>query len=83
MVGLTQILAKMTGLKQVLLQTVKTQMKCSIIIRAYTVFKGQKDLQTKEYIFFNYNPTPLDLYNGLSQALLYQTRRKNYLVYKG
>ena len=38
--------------KQVLLQTVKTQMKCSIMlhfIRVYTVFKGKKDLLTKEY----------------------------------
>ena len=59
-------------------------MKCSIIIRAYTVCKSQKDHHTKEYIFLlNYNPTPLDLYNGLSQALLYQTRRKNPLVYQG
>ena len=41
--------------KRVLLQTVKTQMKCSItlhFIRVYTVFKGEKDLQTKEYNFF-------------------------------
>ena len=31
--------------------------------------KGKNDLQTKEYnIFENYNPTPLDMYNGLSQV---------------
>ena len=56
-------------LKQVLLQTVKTQMKCSIMlhfIRVYTVCKGKKDLQTKNVVFFeNYNMTPLDMYNGL------------------
>ena len=42
--------------KQVILQTVKIQMKCKIMlhfIRVYTVCKGKKDLQTKEYnIFF-------------------------------
>ena len=38
--------------KQVLLQKVKTQMKCSIMlhfISVYTICKGKKDLQTKEY----------------------------------
>ena len=31
--------------------------------------KGKKDLQIKEYNFFlNYNLTPLDMYNGLSQV---------------
>ena len=37
--------------KQVLLQTVKTQMKCSIMqhfIKVYTVCKGKKDLKTKD-----------------------------------
>ena len=41
--------------KQVLFQTVKTQMKCSIklhFIRVYTVFKGKKDFQTKECFIF-------------------------------
>ena len=41
--------------KQVLLQTVKTQMKCSIMlhfIRVYTVCKGKKVLRTKEYNIF-------------------------------
>ena len=39
-------------LKRVLLQTVKTQMKCSIMlhfIRLYTVCQGKKDLKTKIY----------------------------------
>ena len=44
--------------------TVKTQMKCSILlhfIRVYSVCKGYKVLQTKEYnIFENYKLTPLD-----------------------
>ena len=41
--------------KRVLLQTVKTQMKCRIMrhfIRVYPVCKGRKDLQTKEYNIF-------------------------------
>ena len=58
-------------LKRVLLQTVMTQIKCSIMlyfIRVYTVCKGKKDLQTKNTIFFNYTLIPLCMYNGLSQA---------------
>ena len=47
-------------------------MKCSIMlhfIRVYTVCEGKKDLLTKECnILFNYNLTPLDIYNGLSQV---------------
>ena len=42
-------------MKQVLLQTVKTQMKCSIMlhfIRVYTVCKGKKHLQTKKIQYF-------------------------------
>ena len=41
--------------KWVLLQTVKTQMKCSIMlhfIRVYTICIGKTDLQTKNTIFF-------------------------------
>ena len=41
--------------KRVFLQTVKTQMKCSLVlhfIRVYTVCKVKKDLQTKEYTIF-------------------------------
>ena len=47
-------------------------MKYSIMLyffRVYTVCKGKKDIQTKEYnIFLNYNLKPLDMYNGLSQV---------------
>ena len=56
--GMTQISLNsyMTDYRtRVLLQTVKTQMKCSIMlhfIRVYTVCKGKKDLQTKEYNIF-------------------------------
>ena len=41
--------------RRVFLQAVKTQMKCSIMlhfIRVYTVCKGKKYLQTKEYNIF-------------------------------
>ena len=45
-------------------------MKCSKMLhfnRVYTVCKGKKDIQTKEYnIFENYNLTPLDIYNEVS-----------------
>ena len=37
-------------------------------IRFYSVCKGQKDLQTKKYNFFNYNLTSIDMVNGLSQV---------------
>ena len=39
-------------------------------IRVYTVCIRKKDLQNKEYSNFekNYNLTPLDIYNGLSQV---------------
>ena len=51
--------------KWVLLQTVKTQMKCSIMlhfIRVYTVCKGKKYLQTtrNKYFLIIYNPTSQD-----------------------
>ena len=40
-----------------------------LFIRVYTVCKGKKDLQTKEYILCsNYNLTPFDMCNGLSQV---------------
>ena len=63
--------------KLVLWQTVKTQVKCSIMlhfIRIYTVCKGKRDLQTKESKFVeNYRPTLLALYNALSHSMcLYQ-----------
>ena len=55
--------------KQVLLQPVKTQIKCHIMghfIRAYTV--KVKIYSDKKYIIFfkNYNMMPPDMYNGLS-----------------
>ena len=57
--------------KRVLLQTMNTQMKYSImlnVIRVYTVCKGKNDLQTKETIYFeNYSVTCPDMYNRLSQ----------------
>ena len=57
--------------KRVLLQSVKTHMKCSImlhIIRVYTVCKDHKRSSDKiVQHFFNYNLTPLDMYTGLSQ----------------
>ena len=61
---------------------------CSIMlhfIRVYTVCKGKKIFRQKNTIFFeNYNLTPLDMYNEQRiPSLLYQTRRKNTLVYKG
>ena len=75
--------------KCVLLQTVKTQIKCSIMlhfIRVYTVCKGKKrssDIQIHIiFLIINYNGTPQGMKIGLSPSLLYQTRRKNPLVYK-
>ena len=55
--------------KRELIQTVKTQTKCGISSGSSLSVKG-KNLQTKEHnIFFKkYNLTPLDMYNGLSQA---------------
>ena len=58
--------------KRVIFQTVKTQMKCSIMlhfIRVYTVCIDKKKIfRQKISIFFeNYNLTPLDMYNGLYQ----------------
>ena len=48
-------------------------------IRVYTVCKCKKGLQTKEYnIFLNYNPTPLDIYNVLSQV--YISNQKKELI---
>ena len=59
--------------KGVLLQTVMTQMKCSIMlhfIRVFTAFKGKKNLQTN--FFFSskliYNLIPLDMFNGLARV---------------
>ena len=74
--------------KRVLLQTVQTQMKCSIMrhfIRVSTV-KVTKIFRQKNTIFLeNYNLTPLDMYNGLSQmycikSLVYKGLRPNYFI---
>ena len=57
--------------KRVCLQTVKTHVKCSIMlhfIRVYTVKVKQISRQKKTIIFENYNLTPFDMYNGLSQV---------------
>ena len=47
-------------------------------VRVYTVCKGQKDLQTKvkEFLFENYNLTPLEVYNGLSQVYCIKPERR-------
>ena len=58
--------------KQVLLQTVKTQMKCRIMlhfIRCTPFVMVKKIFRLKNTISIeNYNLTPLDMYNGLSQV---------------
>ena len=61
-------------------------MKCSIILhffRVYTVLKVKKDLQTKEYNVFLINMTLPRYVQWTIPSLLYQTRKKNPLVYKG
>ena len=48
--------------KQVLLQTVKTQMKCPImrhLIKVYTVCNGKKDHRQNTIIFETYNLTKI------------------------
>ena len=69
-----------------LLQTVKTQMKCSIMlyfIRVNTVCKGKKDLQTKEYnIFENHNLTRHPRYNLTMDNAKFIISKKP-LAYKG
>ena len=58
--------------KRVLLQTVKTHMKCSIMphfIRVYTFVKVKKSSDKRILLlFFQINLTSLDMYNGLSQV---------------
>ena len=69
--------------KGVLLQTAKTLMKYSIMlhfIRVYTVCRGKNDLQKIYNIFFNYNPTLLDMYNGLSQVCCFKPDGRVYSV---
>ena len=69
--------------KWVLLQTVKTHMKCSMLhfIRVYTVCKGIKDFQTKEYnilLIVTWHPRYVE---WTIPSLLYQSRRKNLLIH--
>ena len=70
-------------LKRVLLQTVKTQMKCSIklyFIRVYTVYKVKKIFRQKNKIFFEkFNLTPLDVYNGLSQVIVSNHKDESFI----
>ena len=57
--------------KWVLLQTVRTQMKCHILrhfIRVHTVCMGKKIFRQKNTILKKISPTPLDTYNGPSQV---------------
>ena len=63
-------------------------MKCSTMlhfIRLDTVCKGKKDLQTKEYniFFLKLQPDTSRYVQWTIPHTLYQTRRKNPLVYKG
>ena len=73
--------------KGVLLQTVKSQMKCSMMLNFIwdiTVCKGKKVLRQKiQYFFLKYDVTPLDMYIGLSQVYCIKLERgDNPLVYK-
>ena len=68
----------------VLLQAVKTQMKCSIMlhfIRVYTVCEGKNIFRQKYTIFFeNYNLSPLDMYHGLSPVYLSNQKEKSISI---
>ena len=44
---------------------------------------SKKNLQTKKYIFENYNLTPLDMYNGLSQVNSIKPEGKIHLYVRG
>ena len=67
--------------KRILLQSVKTQMKCNIMV--YTVCKGKEDVQTKEYLIKKLKPDTPRFVKWTIPSLMYQTKRKNPLVYKG
>ena len=48
------------------------------------LLRQKRSLEKKiTFLFENYNPRPFDIYNGLSQNQLYQTRGKNPFMYKG
>ena len=73
--------------KWVLLQTVKTiwnAAKCAISSGSALFVMVKKALHTKKYNFFqNYNLTPLDMYNELSQVYLIKQKKKNPLGHRG
>ena len=67
--------------KQVLLQTLKTLMKCLIMwhfIRVYSVFKVKLSSDKKYILTKNYNLTPPDMYNGLSQVYCIKPEGKTH-----
>ena len=57
----------------------------SYYVKVYTVFKGKKDIQTKNRIFLeNYNLTDTPRYvHWTLPNLLHQISRQNPFVYKG
>ena len=70
------------NIKRVLLQAVKTLIKCSIMlhfIRVYTVCKGKKISSDKRIQI--YNLTPLDMYSGLSQNYCIKPVGRIHFVY--
>ena len=73
-------------LKLLFLQTMKTQIKCRIkrhFIWVYTVWWGKKrSLDTKIQYFFKIKPDIPICIQWTIPSLLYQTSRKNQLVYK-
>ena len=61
-------------------------MKCRMMrhfIRVYTVCKVNKILRQKNIFFLNYNPTPLDMYNGLSEVYCIKPEGKIHYYTKG
>ena len=71
--------------KRIVLQTVKTQMKCSIMlhfIRVYSVKVKKKNIfkQNNTIVFENYNLIPLDMYNGLSQFFLSNQKEESISI---
>ena len=72
--------------KWVILQTVKAQIKCSIMfhfIRVYTTKVKKRSSDIKKLLKKNYKKYYTPRYiQWITQSLLYQTRRKNPPVYK-
>ena len=72
--------------KRVLLQTVKSQMKCSIMlhfIQVYTVCKVKRSSDKRIQFKKKIKPDTPTYVKWTILSLLYQTRMKNPLVYKG